>query len=159
MGGLNFGSRHNISISNTDSNGNFILKTTYRLAKDKNDFYKIEAIGSNEYGGFSENINAKEAEKKEIFIFDALIVDKLILLNLTIYHSGISNDADKIIGSADYKSFNESGKDSVVKRKIKIRAYIPCFIWWQTSKNNITSKIYRDTLVFSDLNNEYSISY
>jgi hypothetical protein len=159
MGSLNFESRHNISITNTDSNGNFILKTTYPLARDKDDYYRIEAFGSNDYLGFKETINAKEAEDKRKIFLDTLKVDKLISVDLTIYHIGTTNKMNCIHESVDFTSFYESGIDSVIKRKCKIRANRPCIISWQTWKNNASSNIFKDTLFFTNLNKEYSISY
>jgi len=62
--GFNLGNWNNISNCITDINGNFTLTTPYAMAKDTDDYYKIEALSSTNYFGFSKSIVAKQAESQ-----------------------------------------------------------------------------------------------
>lgn len=157
--GPNLVNWNNITNCKTDMNGNFIVTTPHALAKDTDDFYEIQAFGSDSYFGFSKTIDARKAESQKNINLGDVKVDKIITLNLTIHHSGANNNEDFIIGDVDHTSLLVYGSDSVIKKKYSITYNKPCIINWTTRKNNVTSVPFSDTLIYTNLSNHYSITY
>ena len=157
--GFNLANRSNISKSTTDKDGNFTVITPYPMAKDTNDYYKIEALSSDSYFGFSESINALKAESERDIYLGDIKVDKIIRLNLTISHLGVPNNTDNISGDVDHATFLEYGSEPIIKKKYLIAYNKPIVINWRTKKNNVYSAPFSDTLKYTNPTNEYTISY
>ena len=126
--GFNLGSWSDISNSKTDMNGNFTVTTPYAMAKDTDDFYVIESFGSDNYFGFSETIDARQAESQKNINLGDIKVDKIITLNLTIHHLGVNNSEDFILGGVNKFSFLEHGSDSVIQKTYQLPYNKACII-------------------------------
>lgn len=157
--GFNFGSWGNISSCNTDKEGYFKLTTPYALSKDTADFYKIEALSSETYFGFSHVLNAAQAEEKRNITIGDVEVDKIVTLNLTVRHTGPINSSDFILGSIGSASFLYYGSDSVKNDLFWLAYNKPVIINWRYMKNSIRYGPFIDTVIFTNPENTYSLLY
>jgi len=157
--GFNFGSWGNISSCNTDKEGYFTLTTPYALSKNTADFYKIEALSSETYFGFSHDMNAAQAEEKRNFTIGDVEVDKIVTLNLTINHSGSMNSNDFLLGNVASASFLYYGTDSVKTDRFWLAFNKPVIINWRYRKNNMYYGPFLDTITLTNPENIYSITY
>jgi hypothetical protein len=157
--GFNFGSWGNISSCNTDKEGYFTLTTPYALSKNTADFYRIEALSSETYFGFSHDINAAQAEEKRNITIGDVEVDKIVTLNLTINHTGSMNSNDFILGNVASARFLYYGTDSVKTDRFWLAFNKPVIINWRYRKNNMYYGPFLDTIILTNPENIYSITY
>lgn len=157
--GFNLGNWDNISSCNTDKEGYFTLTTPYALSKDSADFYKIQALSNQGYFGFNHTLNAGKAEKQRIIQIGDIEVDKIVTLNLKVFHTGAANHDDFILGSIAWASFVYYGSDSVKTDKFWLPYNKPIVINWRYIKNTIRYGPFMDTITLTNPENNYSIVY
>lgn len=157
--GFNFGSWGNISSCKTDKEGYFTLTTPYALSKDTADFYRIEALSSETHFGFSRHLNAAHAEEKRNITIGDVEVDKIVTLNLTVRHTGSLNNSDFILGTIGSARFNYYGSDSVKNDRFWLAFNKPVIINWRYMKNSIHYGPFMDTVILTNPESNYLITY
>lgn len=161
--GFNLGSYYNIANCNTNVNGEYILTTKRIYAQDSTDYYVLESLSSNNYFGLRKELNAKNAELLKSILIDNIKVYKMIIVNFYIHHLGVINANNFILidinGVYNYGNDGFHGTDSVQQNSHEVVPNSRTAITWRGVKNNIHFGPITDTVIFTNSNNTYNISY